>query len=262
MSLDDVPIPTPDRCAYCHAALDLRFYFCRRCATPYQDVEAVLPAFVPLPLTERQLIHRKAPHVWPMFWTYVAVVLGSAVMGLIFHGMVPSDLLLLMQVGLLALTTACFAALHWRSLVPQLSRSGFFRPAAWISFLLLAPLLYMNYLYHVTLLGATGSETDPLMSAGYSFAALVALYCIFPAITEEIAFRGLLQHWLAAAIRPWRALLLASGLFMFMHFRLASAPYLFAVGMLLGWARWKTGSHYPPMLLHFLHNFIVVGWFP
>lgn len=261
MSMHDAPIPTPGRCSYCGASLDPRYYFCRRCATPYQDVDAVLPAAVPTPLTERQLIRRKAPHVWPMFWTYVAVVLGSAVMGLIFYGIVPPDLLLLWQVGLLALTTAVFAALHWRSLVPQLTKSGFLRPAAWVSLLLLVPLLYVNYIYHVALLGATASA-DPLLAAGYSFSTLVVLYCVFPAVTEEIAFRGLLQHWLAAAIRPWRALLLASGLFMVMHFRLASAPYLFAVGLLLGWSRWKTGSLYPPMLLHFLHNFIVVAVFP
>lgn len=263
MSMVDSPKPTPDRCSYCQAALDPRFYFCQRCATPYQDAEAVLPAATPLPLSERQLIHRKAPHVWPMFWTYVAVVLGSAVMGLVLHGLIGSGLLLLVQVALLALTTALFAALHWPSLVPQLSRPGFRTPEAWVSLLLLAPLLCANYLYHVVLLDAAGRSADPLMNAGYSFVALVTLYCIVPAVTEEIAFRGLLQHWLAAAIRPWRALLLASGLFMFMHFfRPASAPYLFLVGLLLGWARWRTGSLYPPMLLHFLHNFIVVGWFP
>jgi uncharacterized protein len=261
MSTDDTPNLTPGRCSYCRAALDPRYYFCRRCATPYQHVEAVLPAMPPAPLSERQLIRRKAPHVWPMFWTYVAVVLGSAVLGLAFHGLVGRDVLLLMQVGLLALVTIIFASLHWPSLVPQLSRSGFGRPAAWVALVLLGPLLYINYLYHVALLGATGLE-DPLLAGGYSLLAVTVLYAVFPAVTEEIAFRGLLQHWLSAAIRPWRAVLLASALFMVMHFSLASAPYLFAVGLLLGWARWKTGSLYPPMLLHFLHNFIVVVAFP
>jgi len=31
--------------------------------------------------------------------------------------------------------------------------------------------------------------------------------------------------------------------------------------MLLGWVKWKTNSLYPSMLIHFLHNFIVVMFF-
>ena len=90
---------------------------------------------------------------------------------------------------------------------------------------------------------------------------LVTLFCIFPAITEEIAFRGLVQHWLVSAIAPMRALVIASALFMALHFSVLSAPYLFLVGMLLGWAKLKTGSLYPSMLIHFLHNFIVISFF-
>jgi membrane protease YdiL (CAAX protease family) len=57
-----------------------------------------------------------------------------------------------------------------------------------------------------------------------------------------------------------RALLIASALFMALHFSVLSAPYLLLVGMLLGWAKLKTGSLYPSMLIHFLHNFIVISF--
>jgi len=60
---------------------------------------------------------------------------------------------------------------------------------------------------------------------------MVTLFCLFPAITEEIAFRGLVQHWLVSAIAPMRALLIASALFMALHFSVLSAPYLLLVGM-------------------------------
>ena len=33
------------------------------------------------------------------------------------------------------------------------------------------------------------------------------------------------------------------------------------VGLLLGWVKWKTGSLYPSMLIHFLHNYIVLEYF-
>ena len=39
-----------------------------------------------------------------------------------------------------------------------------------------------------------------------------------------------------------------------------SFPYLFAAGWLLGWMKWKTGSLFPSMVVHFLHNFAVIPW--
>ena len=63
------------------------------------------------------------------------------------------------------------------------------------------------------------------------------------------------------AIAPTRAIVLASALFMAMHLSVLSAPYLFALGLLLGWTKWKTGSLYPSMLVHFLHNLIVLEFF-
>ena len=56
-------------------------------------------------------------------------------------------------------------------------------------------------------------------------------------------------------------LALASALFTMLHFSVISAPYLFAVGMLLGWTKYRTGSLYPSILLHFLHNYVVVEFF-
>jgi membrane protease YdiL (CAAX protease family) len=82
-----------------------------------------------------------------------------------------------------------------------------------------------------------------------------------PAVIEEIAFRGLVQHWLHAAISPFRAMVLASALFTALHFSVLSAPYLFALGMVLGWAKWKTGSLYPSMLIHLVHNLVVLEFF-
>ena len=53
----------------------------------------------------------------------------------------------------------------------------------------------------------------------------------------------------------------AAALFAVLHFSLLSLPYLFMVGLLLGWAKWKTGSLYPSILVHFLHNLIVLEFF-
>ncbi len=259
------PSAPPELCAYCGARLDPLFYFCLRCATPYKSVEAVLPRERPARLTEGELIEKKAPHVWPIFWTYFAVVVTTGILGFVAFRGERVDLVILFQTGVVFATTCVFAALHWPSLAVQFKRFGFLHPVAWAALVLATLCLLANYLYSDWLIRSLGVPAPPLISSlrkeGVSQPALVFLICVLPALTEEIAFRGLVQHWLQAAIRPVRAMMLASGLFVVLHFSLLSAPYLFALGMLLGWAKWKTGSLYPPMVIHFLHNLAVLELF-
>lgn len=264
---DSLPQETApgETCAYCGASLDPGYYFCLTCATPYKAVERVLPRPRPAYLGEGTLIAKKAPHVTPLFWTYFAVVVGAAVAGFALFQNEEPALTLVFQTGCLFITTCIFAALHWPSLVVQFKRFGFHNRAALIGFLVLPVLLLINYVYHGWVMRALGGEGSPLLSrlreSGLGEPALILLICASPAILEEIAFRGLVQHWLSIAIRPFHALVLASVLFTILHFSLVSAPYLFAVGMLLGWTKMKTGSLYPSMVIHFLHNLIVLEFF-
>ena len=153
----------------------------------------------------------------------------------------------------------------------QFKRFGFHKPAAIIGLAALAPMLFINYWYHTWLTQALGVEAPSLaeqfLEAGLGQAGLIFFVCVSPGILEEIAFRGLVQHWLQVALKPLWALALASALFAAMHITMPLQitalrfPYLFAVGMLLGWTKWKTGSLYPAMLIHFAHNFAVVRFF-
>lgn len=252
----------PEYCSYCGAHLENGYYFCLSCATPYKNVESVLSRMRPYSPTSGVLIAKKAPHVAPLFWTYLAVILTAAVINFIFFKDSRPDLGLILQSALLFVTTCIFTVLYWPSLVVQFKRFGFLKPAALVGILALVPLLAINYFYHGWLAHRLGYDptfmTDELRKAGLGTSGLIIFFCIFPAIVEEIAFRGLIQHWLHVAIPPFRAMVLASALFTALHFSILSAPYLFAVGMVLGWVKWKTASLYPSMLIHFLHNLIVI----
>jgi membrane protease YdiL (CAAX protease family) len=162
-------------------------------------------------------------------------------------------------------TTCAFATMYWRSLVVQFKRIGFDHPAALVALLLLPVGLAVNYLYFSFLTEGLGLPEshflDRLRGRGISELTLIFSFCVFPAVTEEIAFRGLVQHWLQTALHPVRALVFASFLFTVLHFSILSFPYLFGVGMLLGWAKWKTNSLYPSILIHFLHNYVVITYF-
>lgn len=251
-------------CEYCGAQLNAFFYFCTACGSPYKQMTSVISPDIPRQLTEGELIRVKAPNVWPLFWTYVAVLLFAGIIGHLLYVNDEPNWAVALQYGSLFITTCVFGAMYWPTLQAQLGVIGFNRAAAWIALAILIPTLGVNWLWSsmwIELLESSGETyVDPMqeLEGEWSMGALILGVCVFPAIIEEVAFRGLLQHWLMTALRPWRAIVIASFLFAALHFSVPGLPYLFGVGVLLGWAKWKTGSLYPSILIHFLHNLGVV----
>ena len=255
--------PPPGRCEYCGAVLNPFFYFCAGCGTPYKPFESVVTAASPPPMSDAEMIQRKAPDVAPLFWTYFSVAIFSGLVSYLLFVEKRPELALFVQIGVLLVTTLIFAAIYWKSLASQLVRIGFGHVEAWIALVILPGMLLVNFVYHrlflMKLLKVKEAfSLDQLREAGISEPTLILIFCIYPAIAEEIAFRGLLQHWLHTALSPWKAVGLAAFLFAVLHFSVLSLPYLFGVGVLLGWAKWKTGSLYPSMLIHFLHNLVAI----
>lgn len=252
-------------CTYCQGPLDNRYYFCLGCATPYKDPDSVLPRMRAVRPSTNELVSIHAPNVATLFWTYaIVIVVGSVVLGAFSGGSLGAHVVIMN--ALLIVTTTFFAVFYWDSLKQQLGRVGFDHWAAWVGLLLLVPLLGLNYAYHQWIAGVLGMPEAPSLAAelrgdGLSEAALIFFIAIYPAIGEEIAFRGLVQHWLQVALRPPVAIAITAGLFAAIHLAPLSMPILFLAGLLLGWVKWKTGSLYPAMLLHFLHNFAVLRLF-
>lgn len=259
----------PEFCDYCGAKLNPLFYFCMGCATPYKNTADVIPRHRPRKLTGEELVAAKAPSLVPLMGTYGVVIIGTGLVSwAIFQDDRP-DLQMYLWNAVFALTTCVVGAIYWRSLSAQFKQFGFMKWQAWAGLALLIPVLVINYGYHGLLewlveaagWGESEDYVQSLRDMGMSPEMLIFSFCILPGITEEIGFRGLVQHWLQVAIKPWPAILVASALFSAVHFNLLSFPYLMGVGVLLGWVKWKTGSLYPSMLIHFLHNLIVIELF-
>lgn len=256
------PLGEPRRaCSYCGCLLDPNFYFCTRCATPYKDSHSVLSPEVPMHLSGETLVRLKAPHVRTLFFTYLGVVLGAGVLSVILAGADRPDVSLLLGEAAMLITTVIFSVLHWRTLSVQLRQLGFLHWEAWVGLVSLAPMLWINFTYHGWLMEQLGMKESPLQELKNSPLGpegMILLICVLPAVLEEVAFRGLVQHWLHVALTPWKAIAVAAFLFAVLHFSVASFLYLFALGVILGWTKWKTGSLYPAMVIHFLHNFVAL----
>ncbi len=255
-----------DYCPYCNAKLKSVFYFCTKCAVPYKDVATVIPPHTKRTLSYEESVRLKAPHATTLFWTYFSTVFVFAV----FFSFLPQDQFLGIKLIIPGLTimliTLIFSVLFWKSLINQFKEIGFFNKYFIISIIGLAILLGINYGYHKIFYTFFSSlEWDlsyiKYKNTGMNLWVIITFYCVIPAITEEIAFRGLLQHWLTAALSPQKAILISSALFATLHFSLISFPYLFLVGLFFSWVKLRTSSLYPVIIFHCIHNFVVINYF-
>ena len=83
---------------------------------------------------------------------------------------------------------------------------------------------------------------------------------ITPAVIEELCFRGYLFSALRTVMTPTRTIIISALLFGLFHVLTGSILLLerffptTMMGLFLGWVAWKTGSVYPGMILHAVHN--------
>lgn len=100
---------------------------------------------------------------------------------------------------------------------------------------------YENYLY----------IENPLF---WSFIFIALL----PPIFEELAFRGFLFNLLSKVSSKNLTIITTSFLFALIHFSFISFIWIFPFGIFLGYLRSKHNSLWIPMIVHFIHNFIVL----
>lgn len=94
--------------------------------------------------------------------------------------------------------------------------------------------------------------------AGGNILITVLLVGIGGPIAEEIFFRGFVLTGLLKRFGVGRALLISSLLFGLFHIDPGAIVPTFALGLILGWVYLKTGSIWPAMFVHGLHNTFAV----
>lgn len=92
----------------------------------------------------------------------------------------------------------------------------------------------------------------------YKYLFAFALIVCAP-ILEETLFRGyILGVWLESKLHPWVAILLTSILWSAIHLQydLYDMTFIFALGVLLGYARVKSNSLFPAIVIHAAWNLL------
>ncbi len=102
------------------------------------------------------------------------------------------------------------------------------------------------------------SFVNKLEQTGYSFTAILLMVCVQPALIEELAFRGIIFRALEKSLKPGETILISAFLFAMLHLSFISLPHLMLLGVFFGYIRYKTGSIWPAVIAHFIHNFSAV----
>lgn len=90
--------------------------------------------------------------------------------------------------------------------------------------------------------------------AGWPAALLFLALAVVPGVCEELTFRGLVLGGLLSRVRPAWSIVTGAVFFAGFHFLIFRFGVTTALGVLLGYVCWRTGSILPAMLVHVMHN--------
>ncbi|MEL6813033.1 MAG: type II CAAX endopeptidase family protein, partial [Bacteroidota bacterium] len=88
---------------------------------------------------------------------------------------------------------------------------------------------------------------------------VLIFYTVIPPIFEELAFRGFLFNQLSEIASPQVTILATAFIFALVHFSLVSILWIFPFGIMLGYLRYKYKTLWLGMIIHFIHNFLVIA---
>lgn len=111
---------------------------------------------------------------------------------------------------------------------------------------------------------AAGPARDPLLGdllAGSAPVPVLVLVVVATAVVtplwEEVLFRGALLGGFLRRTAPGPAVAATAALFAVAHAFPPGLPYLFVLGLGLGWLRWFHGTLWAPVALHACNNAVV-----
>lgn len=246
------PAPAPRYCGGCGAPLDPPGGECAACAAPAKAAPD----------------HRSEARGLASSLVLYAALLATSLAGIVAGGIVGDDAdaatYIEIEKWLIALDS--LLVLGWCLAARRTIGDGLRRVpgARWFLFGALAPIATFS-LASLAMWGVTSlldvpelTYSDSYLSAGYGWGFVVLMVCVQPALIEELAFRGVILGNMRQVMGVREAVVVSSLMFMMLHLAPLAFAHLLVIGLVLGFLRVKSGSLYPGILAHFLHNGLVL----
>jgi membrane protease YdiL (CAAX protease family) len=235
-----------------------------------------------------------APRVWPVFVAVVSMVplmiavwIAAFVVWFVVHGMIGTGssagsqtqvqqaltepLMLIPVMAAISLGNAGIAVSGaWLSPMKIRDRLAVGRgTGGWVSLPLLVVgtlafgMASVNFIGLLGIRPNQGTEQVLAATAGKSspaeMAALFVVVSLFPAVCEELLFRGYAQTRLVARWGPVWGIGITAVMFGLIHMDPVQTPDMILVGSYLGWAAWRSGSTRTSVICHLVNNAVAIG---
>ena len=256
---------TPVTCWRCELTVYTSETHCPRCLAPLEILESSG--------SQGKFGHRQFNPMKALLWSYALLLITGVLHSLILfertRGYDTIDdtlrLQVLMQIFIVEVIDTVIVGMVLvlcRSSPPQVNEApAYLWKTTAVSIPTLAALLLLNFGYHSLLHEVLQVPLLQDEVANKLDLLLIVTYCLQPAIVEELYFRGFSIGVLRGIVGRNGVVWISAVMFAFLHTSvLLSIPYLILVGAFFGYVRVLSGSLILPMLLHFAHNLIVLGW--
>lgn len=228
-------------CVNCEYSNTDRFKFCPNCGSRY-DPDAIVTIKTDL----RRFYIAFGIVALYILGSYYVEIEGGYVVSLVWD-------------SIFFLLVTAISVFFWRVLKPVFSTSGFslIRLLKYgLIQLVLTILVFVVHHFTVETFGLNSYNIyASYLDSPFPFVTGILSVAIFPAVSEEIAFRGVLFGQLNQLTGSVSTVVVTGLLFALVHFSFLSFLWLIPAGFYLGWIRWKTGSIWICMWCHFQHNF-------
>jgi membrane protease YdiL (CAAX protease family) len=155
---------------------------------------------------------------------------------------------------------AGFAIAGRRMWWPLYRRPGF-GPLGYGALVVAAPVVIALVLGYVLALSHafdlhSPDELAPLRAHGWAW--MIALVVVFPPLSEELAFRGIIYTGLTRTFGLWESVLISSFAFALLHLSIPALVTHLPLGVYLCLLRQRSQSIWPSTFAHALHNLGVI----
>lgn len=162
---------------------------------------------------------------------------------------------------LFAVIVVVFSVLDYKAIVKLYS----FKSLNWkaVALSIIIPLFSGVIVYYLvgfleSLIGNESNYYATYSHLNHSIFWAIFFIAVLPSIFEELAFRGFLFNKLNEVANIKITIIATSFLFALIHFSFISFLWIFPFGLLLGYLRAKYNTLWLGMIVHFIHNLVIL----